>query len=168
MKEFYGEYSEVGQYLTEGVAEGIETSSSSVIDAIVSTVKKAVGEARDVLDIHSPSRLMRDLIGKNMVLGMAEGITDNEEVPQHAIFDMNKKIISSIQFPTLPSFEFPTMPRLNDTGSMFDMLSDSLNSSGKEIVLNNNMYLDGELVYKNQQKTQYNRGYNFDMGAFWR
>ena len=40
-------------------------------------------------------------------------------------------------------------------------------SSGNQTI-ENVMYLDGEVVWKNQQKVARNRGYNFEMGAFTR
>ena len=168
MKGFYSEYEEVGKYLTQGIAAGIEGGEESVINAIRTMMKNSVGTAQEELDIHSPSRIMRDLVGKNISLGVAEGISDNDEKPKNAISTMTYKLINAVKFPTMPSIGYATAPNVSQSSSMYDMLTDFSNSGNKDIVLNSNLYLDGEKIYKNQQKTQYKRGYNFDMGAFWR
>lgn len=59
-----------GQGLLEGLAS-MESSLVSKATSIANAVKNAMASA---LDIHSPSRWMRDMIGKNMMLGWIDGM----------------------------------------------------------------------------------------------
>ena len=50
---------------------------SSSRQAAKSAAKNALNAAKSLLGIHSPSRVFRDEVGKNVALGFAEGIADN-------------------------------------------------------------------------------------------
>lgn len=66
----------VGQNMSNGVANGINANSNNAVIAMRNLVIRVNNEARRVAKIHSPSRLMRDEVGKYLSLGIAEGITD--------------------------------------------------------------------------------------------
>ncbi|WP_228485601.1 phage tail tape measure protein [Thermaerobacillus caldiproteolyticus] len=68
---------QIGKDIIQGLIDGISSMASalfekarSIADSIKSTIKNA-------LDINSPSRVMRDEIGKWIPLGLAEGINRN-------------------------------------------------------------------------------------------
>ena len=69
----------VGIQIDKGIASGM--TSGEGMDAIKNAAKTvaetALKEAKAALDIHSPSKLMRDEVGKWIPEGIAEGITDN-------------------------------------------------------------------------------------------
>lgn len=68
------DFKPVGSYITGGVADGMDgTAAINKAQTIVDQVKKKMKEAAD---IHSPSRLFRDEIGKNISLGLAVGIEE--------------------------------------------------------------------------------------------
>lgn len=64
----------VGGNLSLGLASGIRNNSGAVRSAAVEAVSSAVAAAKAKAQIHSPSRVMRDDVGKWMPLGMASGI----------------------------------------------------------------------------------------------
>ena len=72
-----GEMGKVGLNLVQGIWEGIKNAGKWLYDKIAGWIDGVVGWIKDFLGIHSPSRKMRDLIGKPMVQGMAQGITKN-------------------------------------------------------------------------------------------
>lgn len=64
----------IGKNIITGIATGITGSIGKVADAARNAAKKAFDAAKDFLGIHSPSKLMRDIIGKNMIAGFESGI----------------------------------------------------------------------------------------------
>lgn len=75
------DFKPVGSYITAGVADGMDgTAAINKAQSIVDQVKNKMKEAAD---IHSPSRLFRDEIGKNISLGLAVGI---EEYGREAVY----------------------------------------------------------------------------------
>lgn len=64
----------VGSNLSAGIASGIRSNSGAVSAAAREAVRAAVAAAKAEGKIHSPSRVMRDDVGKWMPLGMASGI----------------------------------------------------------------------------------------------
>lgn len=64
----------IGKNIITGIATGITGSIGKVADAARNAAKKAFDAAKDFLGIHSPSKLMRDVIGKNMIAGFESGI----------------------------------------------------------------------------------------------
>ena len=68
---------EIGRNIIKGLINGISSMASALWEkakAIADMVKNTI---RNALDINSPSRVMRDDIGKWIPLGLAEGIEKN-------------------------------------------------------------------------------------------
>lgn len=68
---------DLGSDFSVGLADGILNNTSAITAAVASVCNMAVSEAQDILDIHSPSRVARNLIGKNFGAGIAQGISDS-------------------------------------------------------------------------------------------
>lgn len=66
----------VGSQMAAGVASGIRGNTPEAVDAMRSLVTQVNAEAKKKADIHSPSRLLRNEVGKFLALGVAQGITD--------------------------------------------------------------------------------------------
>jgi hypothetical protein len=64
----------IGAALGQGVAAGIRGQIGAVAAAAAELVSAAMGAAKAAAAINSPSRLMRDEVGVNLALGVAEGI----------------------------------------------------------------------------------------------
>ena len=64
----------IGSNIVHGIANGIRNAGGAILDALMGGVNNAVNAVKNFLGIHSPSRLMRDLIGVNMSKGVAVGI----------------------------------------------------------------------------------------------
>lgn len=79
LKELGGKislYAQMGSNLMEGLADGIESEKDSVIHNVVANVLDAIDAAKEAAGIHSPSRVMRDEVGKNLGRGLSEGWHD--------------------------------------------------------------------------------------------
>lgn len=78
----------VGGNLSLGLASGIRSNSGAVSAAARETVRAAVVAAKAEGKIHSPSRIMKNQVGKWMPLGMAAGIRDNTKDVEDASGEM--------------------------------------------------------------------------------
>jgi tape measure domain-containing protein len=65
----------IGQSIVNGIKNGIWSMGKSLANAVVNFAKKFIpGPIRKALKIGSPSKLMRDEVGKMIVAGLVEGI----------------------------------------------------------------------------------------------
>ena len=55
----------------------MKSAGGAIVEAAKSAAKSALNAAKDFLDIHSPSRVFRDQVGKMMALGMGIGFDKN-------------------------------------------------------------------------------------------
>lgn len=67
----------VGKNIVEGLWDGISNNLGWIKDKFTSVKDTVVNGLKDVFDIHSPSKVMRDLIGAQIPAGIALGITEN-------------------------------------------------------------------------------------------
>lgn len=102
----------VGQSFTAGLAEGIRSGMSDVINAAVSVAQSAVDAVRTELGIHSPSTVEADM-EKNMSLWFGNGFVDSFRAVKRDIEEMM-------------SFHAGSSPR-DDFG---DMLAQAVNAFG--------------------------------------
>lgn len=82
----------IGWDIISGIGSGIANAAGNLVDAAVSAAKNAVNAVKGWLGIASPSKLMRDQVGKYMALGMGIGFEKNIPVD-----DMNAGLADSIQ-----------------------------------------------------------------------
>lgn len=89
---------EIGKNIIQGLVNGI----GSMIGAVNKKIKEVAGNIKEkikgALGIHSPSRWMRDMIGKNIVLGVVAGIDQEKGT-------LDKSVKKMTDLPTeLPDF----------------------------------------------------------------
>ena len=68
----------VGVNAIEGMIVGMDSKKQGAVSKAREIADAVISEMQRAMDIHSPSRVMRDLIGKNIVRGVEEGITDEQ------------------------------------------------------------------------------------------
>ena len=76
-----------GKHLVEGLIDGIKSMISGVVDAASNLANSAVDTVESVLDMHSPSRVMKKL-GQNTAQGYIDGIRDKVKEVRDAIYEM--------------------------------------------------------------------------------
>ena len=73
-------------------------------DKIAGFFDGIVDGIKDFFGIESPSKLMRDQVGKNLALGIADGITENADAVDSALQDMADDIADTqISPPEIPA-----------------------------------------------------------------
>lgn len=85
-------WGEIGMNVVRGIANGIRSAISWVVDAAKDAAVAALNAAKDFLGIHSPSTLMRDQVGKYISLGMAAGIDDYSDSAVHSMESMAQSV----------------------------------------------------------------------------
>lgn len=88
-------WGEVGSNIIKGIANGLKSAGGAIVEAAKSAAKSALNSAKDFLDIHSPSRVFRDQVGKMMALGMGIGFDKN--VPIKSMNASLKTAIGSLK-----------------------------------------------------------------------
>lgn len=81
----------LGSNIVKGIVNGLKNGAGAIIAAAKDAVKNAFNAAKEFLGIHSPSRLFRDVIGKNMALGMAVGF--DGDIPAEAVEEGLDKVM---------------------------------------------------------------------------
>jgi phage-related protein len=137
---------DTGKNVITGLWQGISGMAGWLADKVRSFARNILNNMKDALGIHSPSTLFRDVVGKNLALGIGVGFEDEMN-------NVSKMMKGSML----------------ELGDMFD-LSPTLNgtaTSNSNVTVNvyNNMETDlmGNLVnriktYSNGSKNDYNYG----------
>lgn len=85
--KLFGFGKDEGTDVAAGLAEGMDTSSSKVLKSATNLGDQVTSGVSDSLEIHSPSRVMREL-GANISQGLAEGISDKAKDVTKATEDL--------------------------------------------------------------------------------
>ena len=79
---------EIGLELIKGLWEGIKNAGKWLYDKITGWVSEVFGWIKGLFGISSPSKLMRDEVGKWIPRGLADGISENAKYVDDAMEDM--------------------------------------------------------------------------------
>lgn len=87
----------IGSNIISGIARGISSGASAIISAAQSAARAALNAAKRFLGIASPSKVMRDQVGKFIPEGMAIGIEANTKPLTDAMHDLSNLTTSTAQ-----------------------------------------------------------------------
>lgn len=108
-------WGQLGINLINGIIEGVKSAAKNLANSVVDAAKNALDSAKSFLGIHSPSRVMRDQVGKMIPAGMAEGIKDSAKQVNAAMAGLNKELTVS---PTInPASSIANRTNSSDSGS---------------------------------------------------
>lgn len=86
---------EIGKEIVEGIWEGIKGAKDWVVGKVKGFFGDVVDGAKSFLGIKSPSRLFRDQIGKNIGLGVADGIEAAIPSAEEAMQSLSEAVMDS-------------------------------------------------------------------------
>lgn len=129
------EFKTIGEDTIAGIIEGLNNKSFGLYDTIADIMKATIAAAQQAAQIHSPSRIMRDFIGKNMMAGLAEGMEYYKNLAVNAASVTTKDVMEVFK----GNYEIPRYA--NGTAMAYDRMAERL--ANMDIVLN-----DGTLVGK--------------------
>ena len=85
----------VGVNVINGIVEGIKSLGNLIADTLVGLAKGAWETLKDFFGINSPSRLMRDTIGRSIPEGIAVGITKNDDYVTDAVDELGNSTVGA-------------------------------------------------------------------------
>lgn len=157
------DWKKLGIDILKGILNGLINFGSFVTNTINKLKDKIVGKIKSVFRIHSPSALMRDVIGKNLILGVGVSFDKDADLINKQIDNFGDDVVNKIQ--RAVNVETGKMAYSGTNGTITQMMS----AFGTTTVVNDNkLYLDGDQIYENQQtvsakknlQTQFGGGYN--------
>ncbi|MBC6148207.1 tape measure protein [Listeria innocua] len=96
IKDGFSNIAQVGSDLIEGLWNGISDMAGWIQSKIQGFGKGVLDSLKDFFGIHSPSRLMRDQIGKFIPSGIAVGILGNAKQAKNAAISLAKAVTNAI------------------------------------------------------------------------
>ncbi len=87
--------SKITKGLADSVSAGVNQGSRTLQTELKKMLSGAVKAAKQALGIHSPSKVMQDEVGKQIVSGIAAGIEDNKNLTQKALSELNDGMLAS-------------------------------------------------------------------------
>lgn len=97
IKNGVGSLVSIGKNLIEGLWNGIKAKFDSVVGRVKALAAKLPAAVKKVLGIASPSKVFRDQVGKNIVLGLVTGIEDAIPEVQDAMDNLNDAILNETE-----------------------------------------------------------------------
>ncbi|OTN83684.1 hypothetical protein A5819_003781 [Enterococcus sp. 7E2_DIV0204] len=82
----------IGANAIEGLANGINANANSALTAAQNVANQIVSTMKRAMDIHSPSRVMRDEVGKMIPAGVAVGIDKYSNFVEKSMQRLSEKI----------------------------------------------------------------------------
>lgn len=114
---------QIGRDFAAGLAQGIQSGSSLVTDAVKAMCDAAVETAKNTLKIGSPSKIMANTVGKWIPAGVASGIMNHIDYVANAMQTMAQTIIADAQ-----SINMKALP--DRVGSMSNLDASSFGYTG--------------------------------------
>ncbi|WP_252242866.1 phage tail tape measure protein [Clostridium sp. ZS2] len=137
----------VGGNIVSGIGTGIDNNKESLFSKIGGLCLGLVNRAKAALDIHSPSRVMRDQVGKWITLGIGEGI--EKEVP--ALLSRITNVCDEITgtFETLLNANTAQgyIDTISNWGGSFAVLAEELQNAKDAVEISNAKTVDDNKWY---------------------
>ena len=92
-KNGFSSIKKVGVDLLKGLWSGISDTVSWLLNKLKGVCNSALGAIKNFFGIHSPSTVMRDFIGKNLMLGWSVGIDQNGKEVTSSFAEVAKDIL---------------------------------------------------------------------------
>ncbi|MGX6979122.1 tape measure protein [Vagococcus elongatus] len=148
----------IGAQIMSGLASGIYANSGVAISAANSVASRIKATIQRAMDINSPSRWMKNFIGKNMMVGWGDGIDLYSKLPISSM----QKAVSQIKLPAIraeqvignaPVFAGVGHSIINNTNNNYNQnhkyppiyIENVLEVDGKEIARSTAPYTEKEL-----------------------
>ena len=97
VKNLPGKIKDIGKNIVKGLWNGINGMTDWIKDRVSGFSKGVLNNIKGFFGIHSPSRVMRDQVGKYISLGIAEGIDKNKDAVTKATTDLGKKVLATLK-----------------------------------------------------------------------
>lgn len=110
------DWGSIGTAICTGISNGINNSWPWLRDQVNNVARNLLKTAKSTLGIHSPSRVFRDEVGKNVGLGLAEGLNRSESAVTQAAEHMTDAVQDA--------FDISADVRVSGLSGLNDVLTD--------------------------------------------
>ena len=156
---------EIGKNVIQGLIDGIGSMTKAVGDKISEVAGGIKDKITGALDIHSPSRWMRDMVGKNMMLGWGIGIDNNSGAAFSAVSNVLSGIKDSMRDGLNKGLksEFNTVKStVYDLTNLIANGADKINTELSNFDINIPQMNDMALAYSSSSNSQFNGEYDYN------
>ena len=87
----------IGSAIINGIKAGVMNMGANLVNSVKDVASNAVNGVKNFLGIKSPSRVMRDQVGKMMMAGMEDGIEGEESSLVNAAKNVTSEIVGSFK-----------------------------------------------------------------------
>lgn len=143
----------IGKNLLNGIWEGIKNTKDWLLNKIKGFAKTITNGIKSFFGIHSPSKLFRDEIGKNLILGVGVAFEKDDDLIDKQISDFGDDVYKKMQGAV--NMETGKMAFSGTTGSVSQILSSNATFDGNFVVKAE--VQEGTLFEANQRITKEKR-----------
>lgn len=152
-KQGLGDFINIGKNLLKGIWEGISNTKEWLVNKIKGIGKTITGAFKKIFGIHSPSKLFRDEIGKNLILGVGVAFEKDDSIIDKQINDFGDDVYKKMQGAV--NMETGKMAFSGTAGSVSQILSSNATFDGNFVVKAE--VQEGTLFEANQRITKEKR-----------
>ena len=131
-KQGVSDFRNVGKNLMNGLWHGIKNTWNNLKSKVEDLGKGIVNKFKNVFGIHSPSKLFRDEIGKNLILGVGVAFEKDDDLIDKQINDFGDDVYKKMQGAV--NMETGKMAFSGTTGSVSQILSSNATFDGNFVV----------------------------------
>ena len=147
------DWAKIGKDILKGILNGMLDFGTIVKDTIKKVGKKITNSIKDFFGIHSPSKLFRDEIGKNLILGVGVAFEKDDDLIDKQISDFGDDVYRKMQGAV--NMETGKMAFSGTSGSVSQILSSNATFDGNFVVKAE--VQEGTLFEANQRITKEKR-----------
>ncbi|EES48316.1 phage tail tape measure protein [Clostridium botulinum] len=141
-------WGEIGINIIKGIGSGITGAITGLVDVGIKACKSLKDSVCAFFDIHSPSRLMRDLVGKNIIAGISVGMQN--ELPN--AINVAKGICSKLNNTFKQELNKENAQSYIDTiynwGGSFAVLAEEMQNAKDSVEIANSKTVDDNKWYR--------------------
>ena len=152
-KQGVKDFANIGKNLLNGIWEGIKNTKDWLLNKIKGFAKTITNGIKSFFGIHSPSKLFRDEIGKNLILGVGVAFEKDDDLIDKQISDFGDDVYKKMQGAV--NMETGKMAFSGTTGSVSQILSSNATFDGNFVVKAE--VQEGTLFEANQRITKEKR-----------
>lgn len=142
-----------GKAILDGIIAGIKAAPGAIKDAVVGMAKGAWNGVKNFLGIRSPSKLMRDTVGKPIAQGMAVGIEDGGDDVARAMEDVASGVYDTALDASV-NYNLPDLSNYaQDLGASFNYQTQTeitvpVTLDGREIARGTAYYMNQQMAWE--------------------
>lgn len=126
------DFANIGKNLLNGLWEGIKNTKDWLLNKIKGFAKTITNGIKSFFGIHSPSKLFRNEIGKNLILGVGVAFEKDDDLIDKQISDFGDDVYKKMQGAV--NMETGKMAFSGTTGSVSQILSSNATFDGNFVV----------------------------------